>query len=122
MGWTLRSYDLNRSNDQVQAQISIGDDSQTVTLLSGRGDGAMSALVEALNRQIGSEVKVVSFDEYSLGDNTEANAMACVRVQVGDTEQSAVATANDTTGAALQAILSAVGRVDKGSEQLIINS
>ncbi|WP_414430710.1 2-isopropylmalate synthase [Alcanivorax sp. IL3] len=119
LGWMLRSYDLNRSNDQVQAQISIGDASQPVTLLSGRGDGAMSALVDALNRRTGGEVKVVSFDEYSLGDNTEANAMACVRVQVGDTVQSAVATAADTTAAALQAILSAVGRVQEGSEQLI---
>ncbi|MGB1466152.1 MAG: alpha-isopropylmalate synthase regulatory domain-containing protein, partial [Alcanivorax nanhaiticus] len=108
--------------DHVQAQISIGDNDQTVTLLSGRGDGAMSALVEALNRQIGSEVKVVSFDEYSLGDSTEANAMACVRVQVGETIQSAVATAADTTAAALQAILSAVGRVERGSEQLTVNS
>jgi 2-isopropylmalate synthase len=116
----LRSYDLNRSNDQVQAQISIGDASQPVTLLSGRGDGAMSALVDALNRRIGGEVKVVSFDEYSLGDNTEANAMACVRVQVGDTVQSAVATAADTTAAALQAILSAVGRVQEGSERQLI--
>ncbi|MAX56614.1 MAG: 2-isopropylmalate synthase [Alcanivoracaceae bacterium] len=116
MGWVLRSYDLNRSNDQVQAQISIGDDSQPVTLLSGRGDGAMSALVDALNRRIGGDVKVVSFDEYSLGDNTEANAMACVRVQVGETVQSAVATAADTTAAALQAILSAVGRVQAAAE------
>ena len=82
----------------------------------------MSALVDALNRRIGGEVKVVSFDEYSLGDNTEANAMACVRVQVGDTVQSAVATAADTTAAALQAILSAVGRVQEASEQLIVNS
>lgn len=121
MGWTLRSYDLNRSNDHVQAQISIGDNDQTVTLLSGRGDGAMSALVEALNRQIGQDVKVVSFDEYSLGDSTEANAMACVRVQVGDNVQSAVATAADTTAAALQAILSAVGRVKENREQLIVN-
>jgi len=121
MGWTLRSYDLNRSNDHVQAQISIGDNDQTVTLLSGRGDGAMSALVEALNRQIGQDVKVVSFDEYSLGDSTEANAMACVRVQVGDNVQSAVAAAADTTAAALQAILSAVGRVKENREQLIVN-
>jgi len=122
MGWVLRSYDLNRSNEQVQAQISIGDDSQPVTLLSGRGDGAMSSLVDALNRRIGGEVKVVSFDEYSLGDSTEANAMACVRVQVGDTTQSAVAMAADTTAAALQAILSAVGRVQQASEKLIVNS
>ena len=71
---------------------------------------------------IRDRVKVVSFDEYSLGDNTEANAMACVRVQVGGTVQSAVATAADTTAAALQAILSAVGRVQEGSEQLIVNS
>ena len=76
----------------------------------------MSALVDALNRRIGGDVKVVSFDEYSLGDNTEANAMACVRVQVGETVQSAVATAADTTAAALQAILSAVGRVQAAAE------
>ena len=82
----------------------------------------MSALVDALNRRIGGEVKVVSFDEYSLGDSTEANAMACVRVQVGDTTQSAVAMAADTTAAALQAILSAVGRVQQASEKLIVNS
>ena len=82
----------------------------------------MSALVDALNRRIGGEVKVVSFDEYSLGDNTEANAMACVRVQVGDSTQSAVATAADTTAAALQAILSAVGRVQQANEQLVANS
>ena len=48
--------------------------------------------------------------------------MACVRVQVGDSTQSAVATAADTTAAALQAILSAVGRVQQASEQLIVNS
>ena len=71
----------------------------------------MSALVDALNRRIGGEVKVVSFDEYSLGDNTEANAMACVRVRVGERVQSAVALAADTTAAALQAILCAAGRV-----------
>ena len=76
----------------------------------------MSALVDALNRRIGGDVKVVSFDEYSLGDNTEATAMACVRVQVGETVQSAVATAADTTAAALQAILSAVGRVQAAAE------
>ena len=80
-------------------------------LLRRHGRRAVGALVEALNRRQGWQLQVEAFDEYSLGDNTEANAMACVRVQVGGHTQSAVALAADTTAAALQAILSA-GDID----------
>jgi 2-isopropylmalate synthase len=115
-GWTLRSYDLHRSDEGVQAQISVGDAHNPATLLSGRGEGAVGALVDALNRRHGWQLRVECFDESSLGDNTEANAMACVRVQVGERVQSAVALAADTTAAALQAILCAAGRVAAANE------
>ncbi|GAA5126338.1 2-isopropylmalate synthase [Alloalcanivorax gelatiniphagus] len=116
--WTLRSYDLHRADDGVRARISIGDEAGATVEIEGRGEGAMGALVDALNRRHGWQIRVEAFDEYSLGDNTEANAMACVRVQVGEQVQSAVALAADTTAAALQAILSAAGRVAaaEGSE------
>ncbi|MCC4310629.1 2-isopropylmalate synthase [Alcanivorax marinus] len=110
-GWTLRSYDLHRADDGVRARISVGDEEGATVDVEGRGEGAMGALVDALNRRHGWQIRVEAFDEYSLGDNTEANAMACVRVQVGEQVQSAVALAADTTAAALQAILSAAGRV-----------
>ncbi|MFP1683681.1 2-isopropylmalate synthase [Alloalcanivorax sp. C16-1] len=110
-GWMLRSYDLHRADDGVRARISIGDEAGATVEIEGRGEGAMGALVDALNRRHGWQIRVEAFDEYSLGDNTEANAMACVRVQVGEQVQSAVALAADTTAAALQAILSAAGRV-----------
>ncbi|MBL7252442.1 2-isopropylmalate synthase [Alloalcanivorax marinus] len=110
-GWTLRSYDLHRADDGVRARISVGDEAGATVEIEGRGEGAMGALVDALNRRHGWQIRVEAFDEYSLGDNTEANAMACVRVQVGEQVQSAVALAADTTAAALQAILSAAGRV-----------
>ncbi|MCH2556246.1 MAG: 2-isopropylmalate synthase [Alcanivorax sp.] len=110
-GWTLRSYDLHRADDGVRARISVGDEEGATVDLEGRGEGAMGALVDALNRRHGWQIRIEAFDEYSLGDNTEANAMACVRVQVGEQVQSAVALAADTTAAALQGILSAAGRV-----------
>lgn len=109
--WTLRSYNLNRADDGVHAHISVGDEAGATVEVEGRGEGAMGALVDALNRRHGWQIRVEAFDEYSLGDNTEANAMACVRVRVGEQVQSAVALAADTTAAALQAILSAAGRV-----------
>ena len=99
MGWVLRSYDLNRSNEQVQAQISIGDDSQPVTLLSGRGDGALSALVDALNRRIGGDVKVVRSTSIRWATTPKPTPWPVCGCRWGD-RAGAVATAADTTAAA----------------------
>ena len=115
MGWMLRSYDLHRTDEGVKASISVGEKGATVDL-NGQGEGAVGALVDALNRRHGWQVRVEAFDESSLGDDTEANAMACVRVRVGERVQSAVALAADTTAAALQAILCAAGRVAEASD------
>ncbi len=108
-GWQMQSYDLHRTADGVQAKISVGDAGPSVTVLSGQGSGAVAALAEALSRGHGVSVSVEAFDEFSLGDNTDANAMACVRVRIGDQLASAAALAEDTTSAALQAVLNAVG-------------
>lgn len=109
-GWQLRTYDLHRSDDNVAAQISVGDGEQPVTLLVGNGEGAVSALVDALRRRYSCDISVNDFDEFSLGDVTDANAMACVRVTVAGEDLQAVALAADTTSATLQAVLNAVAR------------
>jgi hypothetical protein len=53
---------------------------------------------------------VEAFDEFALGSGTEASAMACVRIRVDEDAHIGVAFGNDTTSAALQAVLSALGR------------
>ena len=58
----------------------------------------------------GLALEVEGFDEFSLGDHTGAKAMACVRIRQGEQLGEAVALAEDTTAAALQAVLSAAGR------------
>ena len=109
-GWQMQSYDLQRSSEGVQGRITIGADLGNVTVVSGQGSGAVSVLVDGLSRQYKTEIRVEAFDEFSLGNNTDANAMACVRVKVGEQLHSAAALAEDTTSAALQAVLSAVGQ------------
>src|SRR5690606_7874666 len=56
-GWQMQSYDLHRTNDGVQAKISLGDGKVT-TVLSGQGSGAVSALTDALARQFKSAISV----------------------------------------------------------------
>ncbi len=105
----LQSYDLARHDDVVSASIRIAQSGQT-KLLKGQGTGAVSATINALQTLTGTPFEVEHFDEFSLGNNTEASAMACVRVQANGISADAVALADDTTSAALQAVLTAASR------------
>ena len=66
--------------------------------------------MDALQRLHGFKGVVEAFDEYALAAGTEASAMACVRIRIGEEISGGVALAEDTTIATLQAVLTAVGR------------
>lgn len=107
--WTLKSYDLHRDEAGVHARVSFGADSALVNL-EGRGLGAVEAVVAALEDTRGVRIAVEAYDEFALGEGTNANALACIRLQVDGEPCSAAALAEDTTSATLQALLSAVSQ------------
>ncbi len=106
--WVMHRYELRREGERVQAEVRVGSGAGA-TGLRGQGHGVVEALVNALGRQRGVAVKVEQFDEHALTPGTEAEALACVRVRVGETVAAAAAFGEDTAGAALQAVLTAVG-------------
>ena len=107
-GWTLHTYDLHRTDDGVQASVVVGNGERTE--LKGGGQGAVEAVVDALQRRHDISVAVEAYDEFALGEGTSANALACIRIQVNGEVYSAAALAEDTTSATLQALLSSVAR------------
>ncbi len=108
--WTLHRYDLHREGERVRADVWVGAGGADLRL-RGHGNGVVEALVDALGRQRGVAVEVERFDEHALSRGTDASALACVQVRVGDSQSSAAAFGEDTASAALQAVLTAVGRV-----------
>lgn len=108
--WELRSYDLHRDEEGVQASIRFGD-SESPTELKGKGLGAVEAVAAALEETFDVSLAVEAYDEFALGEGTNANALACIRVQANGELCSAAALAEDTTSATLQALLSAVAQV-----------
>lgn len=108
--WELRSYDLHRDDEGVNAVVSIGAESAPITL-KGHGLGAVEAVSAALEEEYGVTLAVEAYDEFALGEGTNANALACIRVTVGGQHCSAAALAEDTTSATLQALFSAVSQV-----------
>lgn len=107
--WQMQRYDLHREDKHVDATVHVGQ-GQTSMRLHGQGHGVVEALVDALAHQRGVRVEVEAFDEFALSAGTEADAIACVRIRLGDSAASAVALGEDTAAATLQAVLSAVGK------------
>ena len=106
-GWDLKTYDLSRTDEGVRANVRVGDGGVE---LQGQGHGAVEAVASALQQRYGVALAVEAYEEFALGEGTNANAMACIRVQVDGEPYSAAALAEDTTSATLQALLSAVAR------------
>lgn len=107
--WSLRSYDLHRDEEGVRAEVVVGSDTSPVTF-EGRGLGAVEAVSDGLARRFGVTVAVEAYDEFALGEGTNANALACIRLTANGLHCSAAALAEDTTSATLQALFSAVAQ------------
>ena len=107
--WQLNDYRLTSHQGRVRVELMIAGEYQPVTL-QGEGNGAIDAAVGALSHYLHAEVNVVAFDEMAVTENSDAQARASVQVQVGTERICAVVEGGDATGAALQAVLAAVGR------------
>jgi len=107
--WSLRSYDLHRDEEGVRAEVVVGSDTSPVTF-EGRGLGAVEAVSDGLAKRFGVTVAVEAYDEFALGEGTNANALACIRLAANGQHCSAAALAEDTTSATLQALFSAVAQ------------
>jgi 2-isopropylmalate synthase len=99
----LSDYRLHRSGERVHVEAEVGG-----STLAGEGRGAVEALLAAIANRYGIRGVVEAFDEFALESGTDAQAMACVRLRVGNERGVGVAFAKDTTSATLQAVLNAL--------------
>lgn len=113
--WKLDSYRLDSDGNTVTAIVEIGTDNRKE--IQGKGRGAVEALMDALVHSLGIRAEVEEFNEHALSTGTGAKAVAYVRLRSGEggMTASAAGLGEDTTEAALQAVLSAVAKTAGGS-------
>ncbi|MDB9752904.1 2-isopropylmalate synthase [Oceanospirillaceae bacterium] len=108
--WQLQDYSIQAQStkdngQEIKASFTVGQ-----TLLSGHGAGAIEALSDALSVHHGCDLEVTQFDQHALSSGTDAQALACMEVRVNGVVLHGIAQAEDTTAAALQAMLTAFSR------------
>jgi 2-isopropylmalate synthase len=106
----LGDYEVKRVADRVHVEAVVSGQRAV-----GEGNGVVDAFMHAMERTYAVTAVVEAFDEFALAPGAAAPAMACVRLGVGPTALIGAAFAEDTTSAALQAVLNALGRVRAAS-------
>ena len=105
----LQDYGFVAEGGQFHAQIASVDGEEN---LRGKGSGIIAAWVHALSQWLDQDVSVLHYDEHSLGQTTQSQAVAYVACQFDDgAPVYAVAIEQDASKAALQAVLNAVVQV-----------
>ncbi|MEE9433022.1 MAG: 2-isopropylmalate synthase [Sphingorhabdus sp.] len=105
--------DFNESvNPQVGAarifagKIRIDGEEQSV---SGRGNGLISSLANALEASLGGAIEIIDYSEHAIGHGTDARAAAYVECRIGEGPLLyGVGNSRDVATASVRAILSAV--------------
>lgn len=105
------NYKIERreGRDRIELQMFDGREVQN---LSGSGEGALSAFVDALIQYTGTSIGVIDYREHAVGSGTDAEAIAYVHLNIGGRRFSGAGASHDTVHAALKAVLSAFNRSD----------
>jgi len=111
----LLGYELSRNgHDVIVARVAEGG---TEHRLTGEGEGAMSAFVDAWTRHSGQRVSVEDYSEHAIGAGTDAEAAAYVLLDVDGERVGGASLDHDTVSASLKAVLSALNRAQSGRRE-----
>lgn len=106
--YRLLGYRLDREQSG-HIEVSILENGKK-RLLTGVGEGAISAFTNAWMQYSNLQLNIVDFQEHAVGAGTDAEAVAYVQVNVGGMRVSGAAFDQDTMSASLKALLSALNR------------
>jgi len=105
----LLGYRLDKEvHDVIEANVA---DTEGDRMLTGEGEGAISAFVDAWMRHSGQQINVADYSEHAMGEGTDAEAVAYVQLNIDGHRVSGVSFDHDTVSASLKAVLSALNRM-----------
>jgi 2-isopropylmalate synthase len=92
----------------ISATVKEGQGKHTI---AGKGNGPIDAFVGALNEKFGLALRIVNYQEQSMGEGASSAAMAFVEIQFGKSESVfGVGMNSNVVKASLDAILCAINR------------
>ena len=99
--------------DLLELKKTVNKDGQEIEI-EGQGTGPIDAYVDALSKAAGTDIKVFSYSEHSVGVGADATAIAFVETEVGGRQLYGVGRSSNIVSASLIAVTCAVNRALNG--------
>ncbi|MGB1092540.1 MAG: 2-isopropylmalate synthase, partial [Oceanobacter sp.] len=100
----MDSYQIEGKGQEHHIQACLND-GEHLKIIHGHGNGAVSALTDALHKAMGVTIQIIQFDEQSCSEGSDAQAVAFVQANVAGERFTGVAVDEDTVTAGLNAVL-----------------
>lgn len=102
---TVLDYDIQAKADSSPKtmHIKVQNDQQQFTI-EGHNDGPLEAFCEALGKHLGADIDIVQFSQSAIGQHNQANALACLEVQINSQSYQACGIDHDSLKASFIAI------------------
>jgi len=107
----VESYQAVRKNsvDSLLATLKVADE---LIHISSEGRGILDAFISGINKKTGANIILVDYNEHTLGDNEQAQAMAYVQLNIDGQRYCGAGNSDDIVGASLRAVLNAIARAN----------
>ncbi len=86
-------------------------DAGTETIIEGAGTGPVDGFLDALNRHLELDIKVIDYSEHTLRPGADASAICYMEVQAGGRKLFGVGINKNIVAASLEALVSAANRI-----------
>jgi 2-isopropylmalate synthase len=96
-----------RGSDRLSAVLSTDNGKLEI---SSDGKGILDAFVGAVNAHLDSRIVIVDYNEHTLGDNEQSEAIAYVQLSIDGQRVCGAGCSEDIVGASLRAVLNAIAR------------
>ena len=115
---SIESYRAARAEGTDQLTASLRTPGGTIEI-EGSGKGILDAFVSAINAKLGARIVIVDYNEHTLGDNEQSEAMAYVQLSINGERVCGAGCSEDIVGASMRAVLNAIARAGIAIDEAI---
>jgi 2-isopropylmalate synthase len=112
--WQLDSIsihsDIDRLEQSAEASLKLRYHDQAPRIFSGRGDGPVNAIVDAIQKALGEQLHLEEFRIGAVSEGSDAQGRATVRVRINEALYQASGLSTDIVEAAAQSLINVINR------------
>ena len=112
--YDFRSSKITNDGNELVSMGITGQYQQQDIMLSGQGTGPLDAAAKAMEKHMGSPIKIIDYHEHGLGSGSDAIAVSYIEIKVGEYGAIfGVGQDKNMTTAAIKALINGVNRIIK---------